>query len=164
MAKQSEGVRIGPISLVTLISVLLLAVLSVLCVTTANATRTMAERQASNITETYQLDACGQSLLASINAQVAKTKSAASAAKAVSKQLDTLQQQATQKAGNGDITLNAQLKGGKIAFTAALPSGKALHGVISLNGKGTASITQWKLSTAQQASEETLWSGSSKDQ
>ena len=54
--KQSEGVRIGPITLVTLISVLLLAVLAVLCVTTANATQAMAQRHAEATSETYAID------------------------------------------------------------------------------------------------------------
>lgn len=38
MSHQSnEGVRIGPVSLLTLVSVLLLAVLAMLCATTSNA-------------------------------------------------------------------------------------------------------------------------------
>ncbi len=164
MAKRKEGVRIGPISLVTLISVLLLAVLAVLCVTTANATRTMAERHAASVTETYQLDACGQALLAGVNAQTAGIASAADAAAAVSGQLGTLQQQARAAANNGDVSLEAQVKGTSVVFTASLPNGKALAGAIALNENGTASISEWKLSTTQQASEETLWSGSSGNQ
>ncbi len=164
MSKRNEGVRIGPISLVTLISVLLLAVLAMLCVTTANATRTMSERQAASVAETYQLDACGQALLAGVNAQVAGTGSAADAATAVSGQLGQLQQQAVGKANASDVALNAQMEGTNVVFEATLPSGKALNGAIVLNENGTASISEWKLSTTQQASEETLWSGSSGNQ
>ena len=47
MARRTgEGVRIGPITLLTLVSVLLLAVLAMLCVTTTHATEAMAQRQA----------------------------------------------------------------------------------------------------------------------
>lgn len=164
MAKQNEGVRIGPISLVTLISVLLLAVLAMLCVTTANATRTMAERQAASVSETYQLDACGQALLAGVNEKAAGSASAADAATAVSGQISELQQQALQQASNSDATLEAQVNGANVSFTVALPSGKALNGEIALNDNGTASISEWKLSTTQQVSEQTLWSGSSQNQ
>ncbi len=65
--KQSEGVRIGPITLVTLISVLLLAVLAVLCVTTANATQAMAQRHAEATSETYAIDSCGQAFVAELS-------------------------------------------------------------------------------------------------
>lgn len=43
MTKKTEGLRVGPITLVTLIAALLLAVLAVLCATTANAQATMGE-------------------------------------------------------------------------------------------------------------------------
>lgn len=164
MAKQNEGVRIGPISLVTLISVLLLAVLAMLCVTTANATRTMADRQAASVAETYQLDACGQALLAGVNTQVAGTASAADAAAAVSGQLPQLQQQALSQANGQDVQISAKVEGATVVFTAALPSGKALNGAIALNENGTASISEWKLSTTQQETEQALWSGSSGNQ
>ena len=46
MARRTgEGVRIGPITLLTLVSVLLLAVLAMLCVTTTHATEAMTQRQ-----------------------------------------------------------------------------------------------------------------------
>ena len=54
MARQTgEGVRIGPITLLTLVSVLLLAVLAMLCVTTTHATEAMAQRQADALSQTY---------------------------------------------------------------------------------------------------------------
>ena len=48
--------RIGPISLFTLIIVLCLAVLTVLSVTTSLAELSTTERQAATTTETYQLE------------------------------------------------------------------------------------------------------------
>ena len=68
MARRTgEGVRIGPITLLTLVSVLLLAVLAMLCVTTTHATEAMAQRQADALSQTYELDAFGQALLAQID-------------------------------------------------------------------------------------------------
>ena len=54
MAKPHGSVRIGPISLFTLIIVLCLAVLTVLSVTTSLAELSTTERQAATTTETYQ--------------------------------------------------------------------------------------------------------------
>ena len=55
MARRTgEGVRIGPITLLTLVSVLLLAVLAMLCVTTTHATEAMAQRQADALSQTYR--------------------------------------------------------------------------------------------------------------
>ena len=60
MAKPHGSVRIGPISLFTLIIVLCLAVLTVLSVTTSLAELSTTERQAATTTETYQLESVGQ--------------------------------------------------------------------------------------------------------
>ncbi len=160
MVQQRAGVRIGPLSIATLISVLLIATFSVLCITTANATYTMAERQAINTTETYQLDACGQKLLAAVNAQIANCTSATEATKTISENLDALEQQAIQTTDDEAITLDAHVNNTTIAFTATMPSGKTLNGIIALSNNGTASVSEWKFSVTQQPNEETLWSGS----
>lgn len=51
MAKPHGSVRIGPISLFTLIIILCLAVLAVLSLTTARAELSITERQAATTTE-----------------------------------------------------------------------------------------------------------------
>ena len=81
MARRTgEGVRIGPITLLTLVSVLLLAVLAMLCVTTTHATEAMAQRQVDALSQTYEMDAFGQALLAQIDEQIAESGSPAAAA------------------------------------------------------------------------------------
>ena len=66
MAKPHGSVRIGPISLFTLIIVLCLAVLTVLSVTTSLAELSTTERQAATTTETYQLESVGQQFVADV--------------------------------------------------------------------------------------------------
>lgn len=61
MAKPHGSVRIGPISLFTLIIILCLAVLAVLSLTTARAELSITERQAQTTTETYALETAGRS-------------------------------------------------------------------------------------------------------
>lgn len=163
--KESEGVRIGPITLVTLISVLLLAVLAVLCVTTANATQTMAQRHAEATTESYQIDACGQALLAQIDAAAQGASSAADAAAAVSANLEAVKAGALEASSANDLSLDTQVNGTQIAFTVSAESGKTLTAQVTLGDSGALSVNEWKLSTTtQQADEETLWSGEQANQ
>ena len=72
MARPHGSVRIGPISLFTLIIILCLAVLAVLSVTTARAELSVTERQAATTTETYQLEVRGQEFLAAVDGLAGK--------------------------------------------------------------------------------------------
>lgn len=157
--RQSEGVRIGPITLVTLISVLLLAVLAVLCVTTANATQAMAQRHAEATSETYAIDSCGQAFLAELGNTAQEADSANAAATAIGSNLEPLKNEALQKCGAGSLAIDAQVSGTTIAFTVSAESGKALAAKASITDARTLSVNEWKLSTTQQTNEETLWSG-----
>lgn len=77
MAKPHGSVRIGPISLFTLIIILCLAVLAVLSVTTARAELSITERQAATTTETYQLETAAQQFVAEVDAALAEGSSSA---------------------------------------------------------------------------------------
>ena len=71
MARPHGSVRIGPISLFTLIIILCLAVLAVLSITTARAELSITERQAATTTETYQLEVQGQEFVAAVDGALA---------------------------------------------------------------------------------------------
>lgn len=77
VAKPHGSVRIGPISLFTLIIILCLAVLAVLSLTTARAELSITERQAQTTTETYALETAGQEFVASVDAALAEGGSSA---------------------------------------------------------------------------------------
>ena len=63
-----EKVRIGPISLITLIIVICMAVLGVLAASTSHATQTISERQANASQQMYLNEKAGQELVADIDA------------------------------------------------------------------------------------------------
>ncbi len=71
MARPHGSVRIGPISLFTLIIILCLAVLAVLSITTARAELSITERQAATTTGTYQLEVQGQEFVAAVDGALA---------------------------------------------------------------------------------------------
>ena len=161
-AKRSEGMRIGPISLLTLISVLLLAVLAMLCVTTTNATKAMATRQADSTAETYLVDSCGQALLAGIDDELKSTTGTATeAVSSVDARLIELESKAKQACGGDDLVVSAKTNGDGISFTVAAESGKTLEAEVRVTDDLAYSIESWHITTTQQLPEDTLWSNSS---
>lgn len=162
MAKTSgNGVRIGPISLLTLISVLLLSVLAVLCVTTTNAGEAMAQRQAESTAEAYALDSCAQEIVACIDEelQTQKGSSAAFAASAMMARWDSIQQKVVATGCADGLQLSASRDDSVILFNVSASSGKTLSASVRISDGATYSIDQWKITTTQQTPEETLWSG-----
>ena len=161
MARRSEGMRIGPISLLTLISVLLLAVLAMLCVTTTNATKAMATRQADSTAETYLVDSCGQALIAGIDDELKSTTGTATeAVSSVDARLTDLQSKAKQACGGDDLDVSAETDGDGISFTVAAQSGKTLEAELRVTDDREYSIESWHITTTQQLPEDTLWSNS----
>ena len=153
MSQNSEGVRIGPSSLVTLIAALLLAVLAMLCATSANAQYTMAQRQADATAETYAVDACAQRMFAGISDEVA---AGATSASALSGKLDGIASEALAQSASG-LSIQTKANASDVSFTVTSQDGRTLNATVLLNG-GAASIGEWKMSTTQTQSEDTLWS------
>ncbi len=160
MASQSKtagGVRIGPLSLLTLVSVLLLAVLAVLCVTTTNAASALSRRQANAAAETYAVDTCGQAVVAAVDEVIASADEGA--AEAVFADLDAIRARALELADLTGVDLAVTMDGSDVSFTATATDGRTLAGVVSI-GKDGYTITSWKMTTTQPDSQESLWAGS----
>ena len=158
---RNTGVRIGPISLLTLISVLLLAVLSMLCITTTKAASAMTDRQVESVSQTYALDSCGQWALAVVDETLQSGGSAADAASAMLGRWDSIKQQAVSDvAAAGNLTLTANSSGDVLNFEISADSGKALNAQVRVSGT-TYQIEKWQTATTLQMPEETLWSGAS---
>lgn len=158
-----NGVRIGPISLLTLISVLLLSVLAVLCITTTNAGEAMAQRQAESTADTYALDSCAQEVLACIDEELQTQKGASGsfATSSIMARWNTIQQKVVSAGLADGLQLSGSNDGSVIAFSVSASSGKTLNAAVRIADNGTYSIEQWKTTTTQQAPEETLWGGMS---
>lgn len=165
MAKQqTQGMRMGPITLVTVISVLLLAVLAVLCIATGNATQTMAQRHAEATAETYAIDACGQAMVAGISDAAQGAGSGAAAATNVATRIEPIKENAQQQSGASDLTINVAVDGSTVSFTVSAESGKTLSARTTIADGGAVSINEWKVSSTQESEEETLWSGTQANQ
>ena len=153
MTNTSDGVRIGPSSLVTLIAALLLAVLAMLCATSANAQFAMAQRQADATTQTYAVDAAGQRMVAGISDAMANGSTSAAS---LAGKLDAIANDALAQSDAG-LEISAHANSAYVTFTVQSDEGRTLNATVLLNG-GHASIGEWKTSTTQPENEETLWS------
>ena len=186
MAKPHGSVRIGPISLFTLIIVLCLAVLTVLSVTTSLAELSTTERQVATTTETYQLEAVGQQFVADVDAALAEGGDALSkvlvdygiqvqsSSTGGSEELviedDTVtgepvggdlgRPSATEAADGSPVTFSGTRDGDLISVTFSMESGRTLVIVLRIQND-TYTIEQWKVTTewTDDGTGENLWLG-----
>ena len=183
MAKPHGSVRIGPISLFTLIIVLCLAVLTVLSVTTSLAELSTTERQAATTTETYQLEAIGQQFVADVDAALTRSDGALnevlvdygiqvqSSSTGGSEELviedDTVAGEAVggdpsaaEAADGSPVTFSGTRDGELISATFSMESGRTLAIVLRIQND-TYTIEQWKVTTewTDDGTGENLWLG-----
>ncbi len=178
MARKSTGnVRIGIVSFITLLAILLMSVLAVLCVVTARATWATTQKQATSVDETYQIDAVGQAVLSQIDAQAATYKtqggSAAQVIASVGANAAKIQTVALESVSTGEsndgaaatgdaatsMELSLSTSGNSVNFSVSAANGRKLEARVSITDSLSYKIDEWKMSTAQTQQEENLWSG-----
>ena len=139
MNSTNGSVRIGPISLFTLVIILCLAVMAVLSATTAQATYSAAEKQALFTNDTYQNEQAAQSAVAVIDAALEDVRAS----------------------GGGLDEALAAVDGSRVLMTFASPSGRTLDVELTITANATYEISQWKATTqwTNDGPGATLWSG-----
>lgn len=160
--------RIGPISLLTLVMALCLAVMGVLCAVTAEATYAMSNRQAESTTDGYLAEEAGQQLVAQVDARIASVRAAggdkAAAASAISTDIDAITSAVEASADDGQVSAAAKMSGTSLVATITTRSGHVLDIQIDVTDQLGYDIAAWKLSTMQDTDTSdaaaTLWSGS----
>lgn len=142
MNSTNGSVRIGPISLFTLVIILCLAVMAVLSATTAQATYSAAEKQALFTNDTYQNEQAAQSAVAVIDAALESVRASGGG-------LDEA------------LPADAQRDGSRVLMTFASPSGRTLDVELTITANATYEISQWKATTqwTNDGPGATLWSG-----
>ena len=164
MARDRSGsVRMGPISIFTLVVVLCLAVMAVLSVTTAHADAALAERQACFTQDDYTNEIAGQTLMAGADGALATVRAQGDTAEAgtaaIRAQLNTLIERA-QAAAGPDATVDVQLNGTTLAAHIEQPSKRCLDITLGITAQANLRITSWKTSTTwTEDTSDTLWMG-----
>lgn len=151
MSRVRGSVRIGPVSLFSLVVILCLAVMAVLTLTTAQATYAAAEKQARFAADTYANERAAQNLVAEVDAALAPVRAGGgSRTEALAAVADALAQ-------NGE----AALDGNRVRATFETDSGRTLSVVLTVNDNATYTVSQWKATTQWNDTDsgEKLWSG-----
>lgn len=149
MSKKNRGsVRIGPVSLFTLIILLSLAVLSVLTLSTAQAAYTSATKQASFADDLYQNEIAGNDLLTLVDTEL---KAASEQGKSRAQALNALE---------SSLPEYAQVEGNEIQAQITAESGRNLTIILTISNDLRYSVSSWKATTEWHVEDnETLWLG-----
>lgn len=136
----SENVRMGPLALFTLTSVICLAVLAVLAVSTANATMALAQRRADATTQLYLDEAAAQAFLASLDTGKKGTFTRAAVKAAKQAALESVSAEDT------ELTITTSLKSRR-TLTASFSCGDGRQLDITLYKKkdGSISVRRWRM-------------------
>lgn len=159
-----DNVRIGPISLFTLIIVLCMAVLAVLSFSTAHASMVMADRQATATSELYLDEMAAQEFVAGVDAQLAAVREAggdgAAGVQRVSSALIDLRD-AAQDATAGQVEVTAGLSDSSVTARFECQNGRTLYIAMTILSDATYRIDTWKMSAVQNEAqpEGSLWTG-----
>lgn len=169
MSRQANNsVRMGPISLFTLVVVLCIAVMSVLCFSLAHSSLTVAQRQADFATDSYANESAGQEFVAAVDEVLAGLRAqagsdatgaggaagsggAAGAASGKAVVIGKKSAMAALKARGADLAPGATLSFGSDSVTAdfLLPSSRRLYVELAIDDDVTYRVIQWKQTTRQ---------------
>ena len=178
-AEHETNVRVGPITVFTLIAVLCMAVLAVLSVSTANASQTMAQRQADAVSQMYLDEAAAQAFLAELDGALAPVRdggaSGAAASAAAESGLARARQAAVDAADKmiaaGEASLPEGVAGVQVNASVGSSStinadftcgnGRKLDVVLSIRDDGTLRVDRWKMRAVQNEEQPggLLWTG-----
>lgn len=186
MAHASEhetNVRVGPITVFTLVAVLCMAVLAVLSVSTANASQVMAQRQADAVSQMYLDEAAAQAFVAELDGALSPVREAGASGAAANAAVESALEPARQAAvgaardiaasgetslpeGTGDVQVSATLSaapGGPATVNAdfSCGNGRRLDVVITVRDDGTLRVDRWKMRAVQNEEQPggMLWTG-----
>lgn len=161
---RGDNVRIGPVSVITLIIVICMAVMGVLAVSTSAATKTISDRQAAATERMYLDERAGQEFVAGVDDVLAGLRgsgtSASRAAQAVENALDSICEGA-RDAADGRVDCTASVDGTAVTAEFVCEDARLLDITLTIRGDATYRIDEWKMASAQQETDSigALWTG-----
>ena len=162
MAQRPSTMRMGPVSLFALIIVLCLAVLAVLSIASANASREMTYRQADFIADEYSNETAGQLLYAEADGIVSQVRAqgggANAAAAALKEGADRLE--AAAQNGSASPAVTVTVEGTELTAHIQAESGRCLDILLKVSAGPALSVESWTASTLwTEDTTDTLWMG-----
>ena len=141
--KRKTLFRIGPSSLFALVIVLCLAVLFALALSTANATNTMAQRQANQVTGVYANESAAQEFLAGAD-EVLATRGSSELQRSLSGICA-----AAEAAANGQVRATADFTDGVVHAQFENSNGRLLSIALTIRDDDTYRIDAWNTAAIQ---------------
>jgi len=163
-AVQTEHVRIGPITVLTLIAVICMAVLAVLAISTSNASLVLSERQAAATTEMYADEAAAQAFVAGVDTSLVEVRSAGggtkAAAQAVADDLESICNEVHASSGN-EVDVTASVDGATVTAEFSCGDGRVLSIELALHSDATYTVEKWRMAGVQNEEQPQgeLWTG-----
>lgn len=159
--RRGDNVRIGPVSIITLIAVICMAALAVLTASTANATAAISQRQANATQLMYVNETAGQEFIAKVDDVLISARAENKSANgAVEGALDQICQE-IRDAHADRVSITATYKDDVITAELVCDNTRRLTIVISIKNDGTYRIEKWKSAAVQQEAQPagSLWNG-----
>lgn len=157
--QDTGSVRIGPITLFTLIAVICLSTLAVLSVTTATASFNLAQLQAVSTQQQYEAESAAQYFVACVDQQRTGNATAGASGGSLAASLDSAVADVEARYGQ-NVTVSAQLNGSTVAAVFSYGDGRELEIEIELKDGGAYSITKWNMTAKVNSAESLqLWTG-----
>lgn len=163
-SNSGERVRIGPITVLTLVTVICLSVLAVLAISTAHATEVLTQRQADAATQQYVSEIAAQTFVAETDARLASVRDSGgdnkAGAQAVRKDIDAICAAATE-AGNGSIEVEADVDESAVTATLTSATGRTIIIKLAIDKNAGYRIEKWKVTAVQNEEQPMgdLWTG-----
>lgn len=157
-------VRIGPISVLTLIAVICMAVLAVLAISTATASLTMSQKQADAVSQLYVDEIAAQAFVAEADAELAGVRKAGGSgdagSQAVAGSLTQICQDANEAAG-GSVNVTAGVTGRIVSAEFSCDDQRILSIELEIYDDATYRVEKWKMAAVQNEEQPggSLWSG-----
>ena len=140
----TDNVRMGPLAVFTLITVICLSILAVLSLATAHATLSLSQRRAQATTQVYANETAAQTFVAILDEQLAAGTAPNEALEAARMAaLDTAQG----KSEAGPLAVSAQRQGNTYSATFDCGNGRTLELQLSFDNDGTYHIDTWRMTT-----------------
>ena len=162
--RRGDNVRIGPISIITLIAVICMAVLAVLAASTSYASATISVRMSESTQMMYDNERAGQEFVATLDDALAGVRassgSSADAMRAVDAALDKACANAREASG-GAASCTADVDGNVVTAEFVCDDKRQLSIAITIRDDATYRIDEWKMASVQQEAQSggMLWTG-----
>lgn len=170
MKHESGSVRMGPISLVSLVIILSLAVLTVLSITTSQAMYSSTKRQADSTADIYLCEVAGQEFLANVDEVLAGVRegepSRESAIAALRDAGNSLLEGLTVSGISSAVEVASDEGADEVVSATFVTQGdRRLSVTLAVSDSATYRILSWKTTTFwnNYSTNDTLWSGETTD-